>query len=227
VTAHRLPHGCPRCGSAYEPGQEYCLDCGQPLPRRSGRFTALTGRRGGAHAPGEWVWPVLAFFLIGALGALIAIVVSNARGERGEPVVAVPPPARATTASSLPVGTAPAPATTTPGTTTESSTQPAATTPARAAPGLATWTAADGYTIVLSSAPYASGRTGLTRSARRAEAAGLPRVGILNSADYSSLHPGYFVLFSGVYASQADASADLPTAQEAGFASAYARRITR
>jgi hypothetical protein len=226
VSTPQLPQACPRCGGAYEPGQQYCLDCGQALPRRSSFLPALGGGTFRMRAPGDWVWPVLAFFLIGALGALMAIVVSNARGERGRPIVAVPPPALATT-STLPRATTSLPVTT-PATTAgePGATQPAATTTAKAN-GLTPWTAADGYTIVLSSAPYANGRAGLIQAAHRATAGGLPRVGILNSADYSSLHPGYFVLFSGVYASESDASAELPTAQEAGFASAYARRITR
>ena len=38
--------------------------------------------------------------------------------------------------------------------------------------------------------------------ARSASRAGLPQVGVLDSSRYSSLHPGYSVVFSGIYDSR-------------------------
>jgi ribosomal protein L11 methylase PrmA len=52
-------------------------------------------------------------------------------------------------------------------------------------------------------------------------------VGILNSSLYSSLHPGYWVVFSGIYASSSRADAAAQAAKEKGFAAAYSRQITR
>ena len=56
--------------------------------------------------------------------------------------------------------------------------------------------------------------------------AGLPQVGVLVSKKYASLHPGYYVVFSGVYDNFADAQT-AATAASGKFPSAYARQITR
>ena len=58
-------------------------------------------------------------------------------------------------------------------------------------------------------------------------AKGLSNVGILDSSGFSSLQPGYLVVFSGVYPSQSDADAAVPTARQAGFHAAYTRQIAR
>jgi hypothetical protein len=63
--------------------------------------------------------------------------------------------------------------------------------------------------------------------AKRALSQGLPDVGILASQDFAGLHPGYLVVFSGVYASNGEASAHLRQAKAAGYAAAYARQVTR
>ena len=46
------------------------------------------------------------------------------------------------------------------------------------------------------------------------------------SSGYSSLHPGYFVVFAGIYRTQAEASAALPVAHAKGFPDAYQTRVT-
>jgi hypothetical protein len=48
---------------------------------------------------------------------------------------------------------------------------------------------------------------------------------VLDSSVYASLQPGYLVVFTGVYGSQTAANAALATAQQAGFAGAYVRRV--
>ena len=54
-----------------------------------------------------------------------------------------------------------------------------------------------------------------------------PQVGVLQSANFSSLHPGYFVVFSGIYGAKSQADAALATARAGGFAGAYSRQISR
>ena len=49
-------------------------------------------------------------------------------------------------------------------------------------------------------------------------------VGILDSSRYASLHPGYYVIFQGVYADEAAASSALQRARSV-FPSAYQREI--
>jgi len=52
-------------------------------------------------------------------------------------------------------------------------------------------------------------------------------VGVLAAAQYSSLHPGYLVVFSGIYATPEQAANGLATARAHGFPDAYQIRVTR
>ena len=55
----------------------------------------------------------------------------------------------------------------------------------------------------------------------------LKQVGVLNSTAYSSLRSNYWVVFAGIYSSQAAAQTAVSAAHAAGFASAYPRHVTR
>ena len=93
--------------------------------------------------------------------------------------------------------------------------------------GRVSWPATrDGWTIVLVSYPFARGRA---PRCDRARAAGLGFRGSACSSrrDFSSLHPGYAIVFSGVYSSRADAEAALTSARATGFGTAYTREISR
>jgi hypothetical protein len=48
---------------------------------------------------------------------------------------------------------------------------------------------------------------------------------VIDSSRYASLQPGYYVVFTGIYGSKADADAAVATARQAGFAGAYSREI--
>ena len=56
---------------------------------------------------------------------------------------------------------------------------------------------------------------------------GLESVGVLDSSRYASLHPGYYVVFAGVYPGKSDADTAVATARQAGFGGAYSRQIAR
>ncbi len=72
--------------------------------------------------------------------------------------------------------------------------------PPPGAGGLVEWPPGQtGYTIVLASLPESAGRTAAVGAAQKASQAGLTDTGVLNSSDYSSLHPGYWVVFSGIF----------------------------
>jgi hypothetical protein len=79
--------------------------------------------------------------------------------------------------------------------------------------------------LVLSSIPMSGGRDRAVAKARRALAAGLPQVGVLDSSRYSSLHPGYYVVFSGIYATLREAHDAASKAGSMGY-DAYPRRVT-
>jgi hypothetical protein len=84
--------------------------------------------------------------------------------------------------------------------------------------GAADWPAgAEGWTIALASYPQTGGRRPADARAKLARARGLTQVGILDSSSYSSLHPGYWVVFTGIYSSEAEATSALERA----------RRVTR
>ena len=58
-----------------------------------------------------------------------------------------------------------------------------------------------------------------------AENKGLSNAGVLDSSDYTTLNPGYWVLYMGPYPSQAAAQAAVPTAVSKGYSDAYVRNV--
>ena len=80
---------------------------------------------------------------------------------------------------------------------------------------------------MLVSYPKTNGAASARAKAAQAAKAGLSEAGVLDSSNYASLQPGYLVVFTGVYASKADADAAVSTARQAGFAGAYSRQIAR
>lgn len=234
---------CPRCGVAYEPLQEYCLECGARLPTNRGVVGVLasTWQRRFPWYPGDWVWPV-AFFLVLTVVATAAVLIANStRSSAAGPAVATtnvplgPGATEPTVSGSTPTSTLPG----APGPTTTSGPLPQApgspststpTTPAKPTNpnALASWPGGQaGYTVVLESLPVTNGRAQALARARKAKAAGLPQVGILVSSRYSSLHAGYYAIFSGIYRTQAEASAGISKAHASGFPDAYQTRVTR
>ena len=77
---------------------------------------------------------------------------------------------------------------------------------------------------MIASLPEAQGRQAATARAREVIQAGLP-AGVLVSSSHSSLHPGYLVVFTGVFDSRARAEERVSQARERGYGTAYAREI--
>lgn len=69
------------------------------------------------------------------------------------------------------------------------------------------------YTVILGSIRLSAGRRAAESQARRFRRAGLPGVGVLVSARYRSLRAGYYVVYSGSYATAADAKQAAATAR--------------
>jgi hypothetical protein len=218
------PLRCPRCGSAAEPGQEYCLECGarMPAPVKPPRPAPL--RRIGAGARDALVTVVAAFVVaLLAVAGVLAVQAASDDSEAGLLIATAPrgtPPLETEPVeTALPPEEPEQP---------EEPQQPEEEPPQPAAPqALISWPAGtDGWTVVLASIPTGGGRPTATARAREARDAGLGDVGILVSANFSSLHPGYFVVFSGVHTTQAEAEANVAAARSAGYDAAYARRVT-
>lgn len=232
---------CPRCGADTEPGQEYCLDCGKRLaPAEPGVVPQLAAawQRRFRWYPGDWIWPAVLALVLAVAGTLFAILYSHHSGSHKtivatSPVQSVPTTAPPATDTG---GTPPVQTPTVKVDTSQANLQPpanpattvAATPPKPAPGGLAQWPAGkNGFTVVIESLPAGGGgKAAALRKARQAAAAGLPQVGVLDSGGYSSLHPGYAVVFSGVYATFAQAQSAANAAQAKGFGTAYARQIT-
>jgi hypothetical protein len=200
---------CPHCGAERAPDQGFCVECGHALPPVRGRMPAWRRRwvsRFGWY-PGDWVWPALLALLVAAGAAAAAIAVSRHRDAARTHVV--------TALANIPVQ------------------QPVVVAPTTtvAKPGVATagkqvWpTGTTGWTVVLVSYPKTAGRPAVQQVAAQAAHKNLPEVGVLDSSRYASLQPGYFVVFSGIYTSQAEAEAGVATAHSAGFGAAYPRQI--
>jgi hypothetical protein len=236
-------HYCPHCGVAYEPTQEYCLECGERLPVNRGVVGVLAQgwQRHLAWYPGDWIWPVLLFLVLTTAATAVALAARAARND-SRPIVA--------TNVSIPLGPGATegvvPITSSPATLPVPTGQPTITTGALpAAPGtpstgaattptppanpnaLANWPSdKSGYTLVLESLPLSAGHPAAVARARQAKGHGLPDVGVLVSSQYSSLHPGYYVVFSGIYGSSSEASAAVGSAHAKGFSGAYQAHIT-
>jgi hypothetical protein len=96
-----------------------------------------------------------------------------------------------------------------------------ATTPASSIVGpaggggrIADWPAGqEGWTLTLASLPQTGGKKAALEQARRARRHGLRSIGVLDSSRYASLHPGYWVVFTGVYTTEAEATSDLEPAR--------------
>ena len=216
---------CPRCGAPYAPGQEYCLECGLRLPLVRGfagaQIVPSLGRTWQRHIrwyPGDWIWPVLLGLLVAALGATVAILATRDSNSASKTIVATGPTEAETTATTT---TETAPTETTPTETAPTETTATETTQA----GPIGWPPGQtAFTIVLASVPQADGLAAARQLARNALADGLSDVGVLNSSNYSSLNPGYYVVFSGVYDSIAEAQSNLNAAKTT-FPQAYPRKI--
>jgi hypothetical protein len=221
---------CPRCGTPYEPYQEYCLECGLRLPIQRGLIPVLATawQRRVPWYPGDWIWPVLLALLIAVLAAAGAILATNDNTSAHKTKAAVNEPVPVSSGTGTGATSPPPPSPSGTGGGTAPTTAPTATQPPPPPSGTITaWPAGqNGWTIVLASIPQSAGRAAAVSEAKKAIAKGLADVGVLNSSQFSSLHSGYFVVFTGVFTSEADAKGGLGTAK-AAYPQAYARQITQ
>jgi hypothetical protein len=227
------PGRCPNCGAPHDVYQEYCLECGRRLPGAfvGGRYAEIWRR----DSP-VWLWAALAALLLVALisGAVVALAATDDE-KSGEPATSIPvvstsPGTTGTVGVTQPptITINPPTTTTTPATTTFSTTTIGTTTFGTTTTGSnVTWPPnKDGFTVVLKSVPTSNGRSQAEGAANKARTNGLSQVGILNSSDFSSLNPGYYVTFTGIYDTESQANAALPNARSRGFPTAYVREVS-
>lgn len=159
------------------------------------------GHLGRARDPGQgWVVRTVLALAVAIAGTAAAIAATGGDNERARVVTATGGFATVPTSSTLPA-------------------------PEGSAGGIVDWPAGeDGWTIALASVPQTRGRLAAVARTREARKSGLSPVGILDSSRYASLHPGYWVVFAGIYTSEAEATSALEPARR--FArTATVRRI--
>ena len=227
------PGRCPNCGAPHDVYQEYCLECGRRLPGAyvGGRYAEVWRR----DSP-IWLWAALAALLLVALvsGAVVALAATD-DGKNSQPASSIPVVSTApSTTDTVGVVTQPPTITINPPTTTLSTTTFSTTTFGTTTFSTTTTTGSnvtwppnkDGFTVVLKSVPTSNGRSQAESAANKARTNGLSQVGILNSSDFSSLNPGYYVTFTGIYDTESQANAALPNARSKGFPTAYVREVS-
>lgn len=211
---------CPDCGAVLEPLQEYCLACGRRLVEAGGANLAERWRHALPLADRDWGWPILIALTIAILASVLAIAAAQHKKTSTLQALAKIPPTTETAQTTTGTTSTSARTTTRTGSISTSTTSPIHSA------GLIAWPGPSAYTIVLASIPISNGKAAARQKALEALHSGLlVDVGVLDSSDFSSLHPGYFVIFSGVYVSQSEASKHLSAAQRAGFNSPYPKRV--
>ena len=209
---------CPRCGARVEPGQEYCLQCGLRLPGPG--IASAVGRGIGRRAP-DWLWTIAAALLVALVMTGVAIAISRG-GSSDAPFI----DARDTSPTTATTDTLPTTTEETEPTTEETTTEEAPPAPPPR-PTVVEWPPSqNGYTVVIASMPTSGGRAAAIRKAREALASDLRQVGVLDSGEFSSLHPGYYVVFSGIHDDQRGALDAVARVQRL-YPAAYVRQISR
>lgn len=224
---------CPTCGAPLRPDQDWCLQCGEAVT------THVAG------APG-WRTPVAIVGVVLAIAAAALVVAFlELSGDAEREVARVPdatataqpgqqatePVATATPDVAGPGATAPPdaekPDAMQPGETTDpdATSPPRPNEPTTAPPAtsgeIQDWPAGrTAYTVVLASE---TSRSAAERKARDFQSGG-HSIGILDSDDFSSLNPGYFVVFSGQY-DDLEAARDAAAGLRSVEPDAYARRV--
>jgi hypothetical protein len=166
------------------------LDYGQEYCLECGARASGPGQFGYAEDPGRgWVRRTLVALVVAGMGAAAAVAATGGTGD-GQAL-------RTATGGFA--------------TTPTAETDP---TQGGAQAGILDWPAGqEGWTIALATLPQTGGRKPAVARAREARRSDLPTVGVLDTSRYASLHPGYWLVFSGVYTSEAEATSSLQPAR--------------
>jgi hypothetical protein len=148
--------------------------------------SGLTARR--REPRRGWLLRTATALAVTVAGAAVAVAATNGGRDSAEVVTATGGFATLPTTSTLPA-------------------------PEAGPAGIVEWPVGeDGWTIVLASLPQTEGRRVAVARTRQARRKGLSPVGILDSSRYASLHPGYWIVFAGIYGSEAEATSALQPA---------------
>jgi hypothetical protein len=191
------PRQCPRCGASMTDEQEWCLRCGAAVGTRI------------ATAQGWRVPLVLTGLLVALAAVAIAIAIIQLADDTDEVPATVSPTPTPSAVQTPPPTPTPTPTLTpdpaaTPTPTPSATPTPSPTSTPGSSGSIAEWPAGtDGWTVVLASK---SSEDAARDSAESFSAEGIPDVGVLDSNDFSSLKGGFWVVYSGEYDTQAEAT---------------------
>lgn len=217
---------CPNCGSPAEQGQEMCIVCGSRIATIP---PATTGTSRGWRMPAAIAG--LAVLLIGVAVAFAVVELTRDDDVKKDDVAdlapttstappAGPPPTTPPPASTPP--TTPEPIPTTPETTPEDPATPPDQPGSPQTSGPAEWP--DGttaFTVVLVSA---TSRNAADSKAEQAIQRGID-AGVLRSDDFSTLRPGFWVVFAGQFDTSEEATRAADRYAEQGFGGGYPREV--
>jgi hypothetical protein len=229
------PPRCPSCLALVEPDQEFCLECGA-------RLEPAAGDRGGRGPRNRWlIAGIAALLLVG--GFVIAwgftrddsskVAASSLSSGTKVTTPGVSTPSISTidqTGTSVPTITGSSTATTTV-TVTETSGSTSTGTSADcggqpSGPDTDSWpNGRDGWMAILSSKPTTDYTfADFCARLKRAEAQGYTNLGIVDSTDYVSLRPGFWVLYEGPFNTRQEAAA-AAAAASGDWPGAYPREV--
>jgi hypothetical protein len=215
---------CPNCGAPADEGQLMCLECGSRL--------AL-----GYQRPPSWRLPAAVIgvvLLIAAIG--VAIALAGVTGDANKTTAAAPTapaaPSQAAPADTPPTASTPTPAPTTSTATPAPADSGAGASTATPAPTPAPTDASTGwppgksaFTVVLASMTT---KAEAEDKLAKAKAAGISGAAILQSDDFPTLNPGYWVVFDGQYDSVDQAQTQAASDRGKGeFSDAYPRFVSK
>ncbi len=186
-----------------------CPRCGEPIAHgqeyclECGSRLSGSGVGSGKDLGSEWILRTAVALVVALTGAAVAIAATGGNENRVDVVTATGGFATVPPSSTLP------------------------SLSEAGASGVVEWPAGeDGWTITLASLPQTGGRRLAVARARAARKAGLSQVGILDSSRYASLHPGYWIVFTGLYASEAEATSALEPARKYARMAAVRRIVS-
>lgn len=242
---------CPACLAAVGPDQQYCLQCGERLAPAGP--LATSPQRGRTWPPAAAIVAGGAVLLLaGGFGiaygftrddspkaAGTTVGTGSTTGAVVPPTLSVPDTNRSvpTFTDLIPTGSTLVPTSTeriptgstgSTATGTGATTPPTTTTHPLPTPNEANdWPSGrDDFAVLLVSDDtekfdFAS----ITAKKQQATSNGFSNAGVLNSDDYFTLNPGYWVLYIGPYATKSEAQAAQAKARAGGYSDAYVRRV--
>ena len=185
-----------------------CPRCSEPSARgqeyclECGSRLPASGINGSAPRSG-WILRTAIAAVVALIGAAAAVAVAGGPQSDPEVITATGGFATVPTSSTLPSPTDSGPS------------------------GISEWPPGeDGWTVAIASLPQTGGRRAAIERARQAQAKGLSQVGVLDSSRYASLHPGYWIVFTGVYSSEAEATSALDAARRSARTAAVRRIVS-